>query len=1425
MKNILFVLTVLISTLRLTAQTNSPARLALISESADASTVADILTAELSSRQNLQLLERNEIEKVYREQGLSAGNKNYLKLGQILGADGLLLLEVVRTKQATNLMARLIAVKPGVILTDGSFAWPLKDTAQWAESVSTYLNLFLPKLSVLAKDAIPISVVNLRSAVASTEGTEAERQLKLLTIQRLSQEKELFVLERQRMQLLSEEKAMKTDDSAFWNGSYLLEGVVDQNGYSKETITVNGRLTPPKGGAPLLFEVSGNRTNLSEVINRLAAKTTELLKIHSNVPKWNAADEAAKYFEEAKWALRWGVLPEAQAAADSAWALGKRDVDCATVRVKAYEVPPDTGGYQKREFTNPSGTNEVVQTAIEEAGPNHIWGLTLHEQNFGGTKVVQYVSVGKFPDLKSIDFAMRALELYYEFSQTMSADEPKAGSAWYHLGIEDLTVASQVLQHFHFVPESQKPAAEKLAELRALARSVAGWIAKSPLIHDSYFVGDRVAVYDELYHFEESPGIFGLEVEYGFLWQENPEDCAVIYHELMSSPVFRYIHVHFWLRDLQTPRLVAWNENDRQRVPKVWNNFIGELDASTNVLLQLEGKSLALADADNESKMAVSFTNLFNCMFENRDALVANPAEVLYLYWGVDDLVRAKTSSGIVTDIGDSLNHLFYSEYRPKLGAMDQEYQQKTVPAGQFLSTFEKQKRYLKENKPYEFMGFAQLFSSKDYSETQAHEIQPLVVDYKSNLVAQSQNASGMQKGQLMGAVAQVGFLENDVNCILNPPRPKVQTPQPTVAKTIDIELMATNAPEIVTNVITVSKFLTIPLGGLMQLNGFENVDRSTVTITAHHWFDGKLLLNFDYIFINNQTGSADGSAIALLDSATESWNVVNCPKEEIQLRNNFYHRTVLVHGDLFNCDGGQIKKYDFQNRQWQVLPVLDGNNYELFAIDGHLYAASREMIFEILDGGKSTRILASSRRNPSVSTLDRENLGIPTLFEGPNKSLRACTASKISTWIGDDWREDSIVPPASSQPEVFTDGLLFRQDGFMAASYQNGVLYRQANGVYGVLNSQDEISCLANEASAATLCLKGSHDKWNTVSMSAANSVQVPKPLWEMPNNLLPNLPAALRQSDLYILEDYFAAHASVNDRHEIVQENINTNDEYNAALLCFSHDLPTPQKLYLKFNSPDAKTPAWVFPATHLLIFGGNSKGIWLLPTTQLDPAIATQKQIQLDQKAQAAAAITQARQALLAKCDSNHNGIIDPDEKEAALDDPAFIESELGAIDANHNGWLDAAELAYFDANKNKIMEPKEQAGIDIAQHLLAERLLKKFAVNGDGLLDRPEFNNLFQSSFAANTQPMNVFSAPFPDDNHDAKIDLGELEAFLKQQTRRGLRSHGMPGAALFNQIRTNASQPVDPRQMFKAAVESYWQNPGGNTSGTPGGKVQ
>src|ERR1700734_3649969 len=94
MKRIFLFFAYLIAAVSLAAQTNEPVKMAIVAESPDASGVCDILTAQLSANDKVRLLERNEIEKVYQEQGMSAENRDDLKLGRLLGADGILLIGI-----------------------------------------------------------------------------------------------------------------------------------------------------------------------------------------------------------------------------------------------------------------------------------------------------------------------------------------------------------------------------------------------------------------------------------------------------------------------------------------------------------------------------------------------------------------------------------------------------------------------------------------------------------------------------------------------------------------------------------------------------------------------------------------------------------------------------------------------------------------------------------------------------------------------------------------------------------------------------------------------------------------------------------------------------------------------------------------------------------------------------------------------------------------------------------------------------------------------------------------------------------------------------------------------------------------------------------------------------------------------------------
>jgi len=1460
MKQILAFLLLASLAFSLPAETNEASvKLAIISESPDATTAADVLTAEFSKSGRVHLLERTEIEKIYREQGFSAANKDYLKLGQLLGADGLLLMETV--KEGTNqfLNTRLIAVQPGVVLVGEKFIWPVANLAEWSSAFAGHLNPFFPKLSVLVKDAIPISIVNLRSAVSSAAGAETERHLKLLTIQRLSREPQFFVLERQRMQLLGEEKDLKLDDSPFWNGSYLLEGVVDQNGFAKDTITINARLTPPKGGTPLLLEVSGGRANLGEVVNRLAAKVNEALKVNSPVKEWNSTDEAVQYFDEAGWALRWGVFQEAQAAADSAWALGKCDQDCAIIRIRAY-----AGSLHTMEISEEGSIDASLVNDTSLADRNHLSRLlgqisrthaaVLFETNQMG---IAYLCFNELPDPKMVDRAAHVLALYHDFTRTAPGGAVKlysrganwksrSNTDWYQLGIDCLVAASKVLQDFNAVPESQKPVADELAELRGLTREVAKSMAETPSEHDGYFVGDRFVTHDELANtIEERPNIFSCKLTWGALWQETPEDCLAQYRELMSSPVFCYIHQTLWAHQAQLPqavyasdhrlepaRLVAWHEAGRQRIPSLWAGFVQELEESTNALLRLEAKAIRFADATDKNKMGETFTNFFDTMFADRDLLVTNHVEVLYLNWGADGLVNLLRGIGpACVATPDALQRQFYSDYRPRLEAMDREFWDKTVPARQTAVAFEKQKQYLAENKSYDFFEFVDTFRERNYSQPQALEIRPLLAAYKSNLVAQSQNAAPAQKGKLLSATFQVGFLENDVSRILHPSPPRTnaaaQNPQPRPAT--PAVHPAAPAPARATNILAVDKFLPIPLESLTG-DGI-----SQVKITAHHWFKNRLLLDFQYnafIYSVDVKGNWKGTrtatrpAIAILDPATRHWEVISCPEPDLLLQSHFYHRTVLLGGEIYNSDGGQIQKYDLSGRQRQVLPVSDGGNYELFAVNDRLYAANSSLIFEIIDSGKSTRILASTRRQPPVSVLDREDLGTPALFEGPGHSLRVRTKSKIFTWTGNDWREDSAALPSSLPPVISGEGVLFRTDGF---------------------NLPASISSLAVETNAVEFLVGFTKRPNNNPGFAQrmANTPPEPKPLWKLPAELsLTALPAAGYRSDLYLLEDHSELKEIADNQHTVVKEQVIAKDGYHSALWCFTRSLPSPQKILLNFiglegcppvtgsTSPSASSPAWISFSRDFLIFGlekpnlflpgvndrvgiGYQAGIWLLPVAQIEKPLSEQRQKLQEQQMASIAAAEQAAKNLVTKYDLNHNGAVDQEEREAALDDAAFIESELDNIDANKNGWLDAEELAYFDANTNKILDPKEQAGIEITQRLLAQRLLEKFDANQDGKLDRTEFTDLFQTDTTAapwlkmNSTAM-IANGFYPDANHDQTVDAGELETYLKQYTRRGLGSRALRGAFTPPHIRFDPNQPTDPRQAFKMALENYWQ---------------
>lgn len=1232
-------------------------RLALIADSPAVAPASDLLLTALSGNSNFQLMERDEVQKLYREQGLSAVNGNEVKLGRILGADGVLLLKLVNNFRSTNLSVRLVAVKPGVVLTDSSFAWPVSDGLEWANGLTAHLNAFVPKLALLDKDAIPISLVNLRCAIASPGASELERALTTLALRRLSCEPRLFVLERRKLQLLSDEKALNTDESTFWNGSYLLEGVIDQQGVSEGRITLDARLIPPKGGAAISFQMSAGRTNLAEVVNQLALKLTSLLQVKSTVPEWKPLEEALSFYEESKWALRWRSFPEAQSAADAAWALGKTDFDCALARLEAYrcELAASVASQQKGSYflgpghdnagraVNPPPGENAVQAALARLKTEHPIGFAyaLARDPAEGSTEISSTFMQTAPEPVNLESAARLLELYQNLSGILSSEWSQPGSRepesrWRHAGVEILTTASEVLRNFYFAPPSQPHAGDGLADLRALARMVARQICRSKAAQDTYFVGNRLVTHDELAH--TMPGsIFECMLKWGVWWQERPENGVALYRELMTSPVFSFIHGNFWLRDLENPRLIGWTDADRLQISSVWEQFVQELATSSNALWQLEAKALAVADAPNPAKATMASSNLFAAMLERRAALVTNNVEVLYLNWGVLDLVSAKTGGSLTEQTRESLAELtaMQEDWRKHMANLERQ------------AVFEKQKVYLKENHPYEVVEFSRLFGARRFNKNEALELQPLVSAYKSNLLVQSQSpsTSGTKQARFRGAIAQVTFLERDVGRILNPEKTEVSS---TSARQLSTErlpstsaasLPLANAPkpappatplETITNVTAVNNFLAVPLESVGK-------DISAAVITAHHWQEERLVLNLscrrNEVSFDEQ-GRFKGNrlmvrnAIAVLDPATGHWTVL--PSQEktdidsITQRNRFYHHTTLCRGQVFTCEFGQVRRYDAAAKAWQDVVACEPGNYELFSVNGRLFAADSSSILEIVDEGKSTRALASSRRRPVASTLDTEELGEPMVFEGPNHSLRACTKNKIAAFLDGDWRLVCPTPPRTWPAVLSHDGLLFVTDGW---------------------NQHWCVSRLATGADSIELCFGSLH---RPPIGAAPPPTSEPKPKWKLPPRVnLADLSASSRQPDLYLLVDHSKAEGVFDKTLGFMtSKRAVPQDGYHAALLCFSTNGASPLRLGLRFESEGADPPvtgehalagmpadllprAWMLFAGEDLFLGreqspdhlgsGNPApnppkvGVWRIPVTQLDGELAAQRQAQ--------------------------------------------------------------------------------------------------------------------------------------------------------------------------------------------------------------------
>jgi hypothetical protein len=306
-------------------------RLAVIADEA-AGAEAELLAVELSQR--VPLVERQEIDRVLAERHLPTTDRALAGLGQLLGAQGLVLVRGQRVGTNTLLEARFIAVNAGVVLESSYFPLSVPDPAGWARTLARRLGDLAPKCAAEKGRAVALALLNFRASAGTAQGREMESALNVLVPKQLTHEANFFVLERTEMERLAQEKLLAPGTGErFWSSGWLIDGALDFGLTGGEAVTLRLRLQPAAGGKTLESELRGARGKMPELAEAVVAEIRRQLAVKGEAAAWEPQAEADKFFEEAQWAAATGLRAEALAAADAAWALGLRTSELTLLRV------------------------------------------------------------------------------------------------------------------------------------------------------------------------------------------------------------------------------------------------------------------------------------------------------------------------------------------------------------------------------------------------------------------------------------------------------------------------------------------------------------------------------------------------------------------------------------------------------------------------------------------------------------------------------------------------------------------------------------------------------------------------------------------------------------------------------------------------------------------------------------------------------------------------------------------------------------------------------------------------------------------------------------------------------------------------------------------------------------------------------------
>jgi hypothetical protein len=332
---------------------------------------ADLLMIEMQ-KQKVELVERDEIDKVMREHSLSIAGltgQDSLKVGQLLKADGLVLIE---TQKKDASLVRLVAVAPGVMIWYGELS--TKDKPEtWSKTVVATLEPYVMKLSVKKGEAIPISLLRVKPAIGTTVAKQLAIDLNQLLLLQMVRRPSLFVLERENLRRVEEEQHFSGQVSEFWTGSYVVDTVAGHDLLDTNKVSLSLVVQPPQTGKRSTgteLKEQGKSDELPAIAARMCDKLCGFVGVNTNTSGWDAKTEGRQFLALASSLSN---LEEKKSAYETAMALGCRDSKTAGLYREVLRNRLDKKGPWMSEF--------VVAThkEVAEQGRQLLEMLEFHE--------------------------------------------------------------------------------------------------------------------------------------------------------------------------------------------------------------------------------------------------------------------------------------------------------------------------------------------------------------------------------------------------------------------------------------------------------------------------------------------------------------------------------------------------------------------------------------------------------------------------------------------------------------------------------------------------------------------------------------------------------------------------------------------------------------------------------------------------------------------------------------------------------------------------------------------------------------------------------------------------------------------------------------------------------------------------------------